>query len=126
MVYNSSTCTFSCSFSELCVAFHAPEQWLQDRCICGPHGSHSNTGTYTSTRLTTAAASPSAGSRNHAATAAIGARSKAWIGLLTVFDELLMTLRENYVPKALVQALLKQLFGFVNVQLFNQLLLRPE
>jgi hypothetical protein len=30
------------------------------------------------------------------------------------------------VPKPLVQALFKQLFSFVNVQLFNQLLLRRE
>jgi hypothetical protein len=33
---------------------------------------------------------------------------------------------DNYVPKPLVQALFKQLFTFVNVQLFNQLLLRRE
>jgi myosin-5 len=35
-------------------------------------------------------------------------------------------LADNYVPKPLVQALFKQLFSFVNVQLFNQLLLRRE
>lgn len=33
---------------------------------------------------------------------------------------------DNHVPKPLVQALFKQLFSFVNVQLFNQLLLRRE
>jgi hypothetical protein len=33
---------------------------------------------------------------------------------------------DNHVPKPLVQALFKQLFSFVNVNLFNQLLLRRE
>jgi len=51
---------------------------------------------------------------------------QAWGDILAVFDELLLKLRENHVPKPLVQALFKQLFSFVNVQLFNQLLLRRE
>jgi myosin-5 len=43
-----------------------------------------------------------------------------------VFDELLATLRANHVPPFLVRKLFEQLFSFVNVQLFNQLLLRRE
>jgi myosin-5 len=43
-----------------------------------------------------------------------------------VFDELLVQLHVNHVPKPLVQALFKQLFSFLNVQLFNQLLWRRD
>jgi myosin-5 len=43
-----------------------------------------------------------------------------------VFEGLLTILKDNFVPKPLVQALFRQLFSFVNVQLFNQLLLRRE
>ena len=39
---------------------------------------------------------------------------------------LLATLRQNHVPQFLVRKLFQQLFSFVNVQLFNQLLLRRE
>lgn len=42
------------------------------------------------------------------------------------FLTLLVFGADNHVPKPLVQALFKQLFSFVNVQLFNQLLLRRE
>lgn len=52
--------------------------------------------------------------------------SKYWGDILAVFDKLLTTLKDTNVPKILVQALFKQLFSFVNVQLFNQLLLRRE
>jgi len=54
------------------------------------------------------------------------ALSKSWGDILAVFDELLTTLKHNAVPKVLVQALFRQLFSFMNVQLFNQLLLRRE
>lgn len=49
-----------------------------------------------------------------------------WQDILGAFDQLLETLKANNVPVVLVQALFKQLFSFVNVQLFNQLLLRRE
>ena len=49
-----------------------------------------------------------------------------WASILRVFDTLLATLRENHVPPFLVQKLFEQLLSFVNVQLFNQLLLRRE
>lgn len=52
--------------------------------------------------------------------------SPHWGHILSVFDALLDTLRRNYVPPFLVRKLFQQLFSFVNVQLFNQLLLRRE
>eukprot|EP00798_Chlamydomonas_sp_ICE-L_P002990 gene2990-12998_t len=66
------------------------------------------------------------GTRGQHEPAAQAALSKSWGDILCVFDTLLATLKENFVPKVLVQALFKQLFSFVNVQLFNQLLLRRE
>ena len=47
----------------------------------------------------------------------------SWSSLLAVLDALLATLKDNHTPQPLVQALFRQLFSFVNVQLFNQLLL---
>jgi myosin-5 len=55
-----------------------------------------------------------------------GGLSPHWGDILRVFDALLVTLRENHVPPFLVQKLFEQLLSFVNVQLFNQLLLRRE
>lgn len=52
--------------------------------------------------------------------------SPHWGHILAVFDVLLDTLRRNHVPPFLVRKLFQQLFSFVNVQLFNQLLLRRE
>jgi myosin-5 len=52
--------------------------------------------------------------------------SRYWSDILGVFDVLLATVKEAHVPRVLVQALFRQLFSFVNVQLFNQLLLRRE
>lgn len=52
--------------------------------------------------------------------------SPHWRNILTVFDTLLETLKNNNVPQFLVKKLFQQLFSFVNVQLFNQLLLRRE
>ena len=43
-----------------------------------------------------------------------------------MFEGLLETLQQNFVPDFLVRKLFEQLFSFVNVQLFNQLLLRRE
>jgi len=54
------------------------------------------------------------------------ALNKSWSDILGVLDSLLTTVKDNNVPKVLVQALFKQLFSFMNVQLFNQLLLRRE
>ncbi len=52
--------------------------------------------------------------------------SPHWGNILGVFDQLLATLQRNNVPQFLVKKLFLQLFSFVNVQLFNQLLLRRE
>ena len=43
-----------------------------------------------------------------------------------MLDVLLVTVKADNVPRALVQALFRQLFSFINVNLFNQLLLRRE
>ncbi|KAK9844720.1 hypothetical protein WJX74_005896 [Apatococcus lobatus] len=52
--------------------------------------------------------------------------SPHWRTILQVFDNLLETLQRAFVPSFLVRKLFQQLFSFVNVQLFNQLLLRRE
>ena len=52
--------------------------------------------------------------------------SPHWSTILQVFETLLDTLKRNNVPAFLVRKLFQQLFSFVNVQLFNQLLLRRE
>ncbi|KAG1657561.1 hypothetical protein FOA52_006761 [Chlamydomonas sp. UWO 241] len=52
--------------------------------------------------------------------------TRSWGEILDAFDRLLVTCRVCHVPTVLVQALFKQLFSFVNVNLFNQLLLRRE
>ena len=43
-----------------------------------------------------------------------------------MLDRLLFVLKANHVPSFLMQMLFKQIFAFINVQLFNQLLLRRE
>lgn len=54
------------------------------------------------------------------------AGSAHWAAILGVLESALGTLREHHVPAFLVRKLYEQLFSFVNVQLFNQLLLRRE
>ncbi|KAG2489089.1 hypothetical protein HYH03_012315 [Edaphochlamys debaryana] len=51
---------------------------------------------------------------------------EAWTDVLDVLTKGLGVVKANHVPKILVQELIKQLLRFVNVQLFNQLLLSPE
>lgn len=60
------------------------------------------------------------------AAAAADAQSRAWADILAALDDLLATCAANHVPKPLVRSLFRQLFAFINVQLFNQLLLRRE
>jgi myosin-5 len=71
-------------------------------------------------------AAPPAHQSGATAAAAADAQSRAWADILAALDELLATLTAAHVPKPLVRCLFKQLFAFVNVQLFNQLLLRRE
>ena len=49
-----------------------------------------------------------------------------WRSMLDVLDVLLETLKASYVPPFMVRKFFTQVFGFVNVQLFNSLLLRRE
>ncbi|EHA8589917.1 myosin-17 [Cocos nucifera] len=49
-----------------------------------------------------------------------------WQSIIDNLNNLLKTLQQNYVPKILIQKLFTQIFSFINVQLFNSLLLRRE
>ncbi|XP_078427685.1 myosin-6-like [Wolffia australiana] len=49
-----------------------------------------------------------------------------WQSIIENLDSLLTTLQENFVPSILVQKIFTQIFSYVNVQLFNSLLLRRE
>ncbi|EYU17957.1 hypothetical protein MIMGU_mgv1a000177mg [Erythranthe guttata] len=49
-----------------------------------------------------------------------------WQGIIDCLNTLLTTLKENFVPPVLVQKIFTQTFQYVNVQLFNSLLLRRE
>ncbi|KAK3289251.1 hypothetical protein CYMTET_3312 [Cymbomonas tetramitiformis] len=52
--------------------------------------------------------------------------SQHWRSILGSLETLLRTLKSNYVPKFLIRKLFSQVFSFINVQLFNSLLLRRE
>ena len=52
--------------------------------------------------------------------------SHNWGTILSIFDQLLADLQNAKVPAFLVRKLFQQLFSCVNVNLFNQLLLRRE
>ncbi|CAA6655402.1 unnamed protein product [Spirodela intermedia] len=49
-----------------------------------------------------------------------------WQSIIDSLDALLKTLQENFVPSILMQKIFTQIFSFINVQLFNSLLLRRE
>ncbi|KFK43939.1 hypothetical protein AALP_AA1G194000 [Arabis alpina] len=49
-----------------------------------------------------------------------------WQNIVTCLDGHLRTMRANYVPSLLISKVLGQIFSFINVQLFNSLLLRRE
>ena len=87
-------------------------------CIHAPRAAHG--GRNAGRRYTASAATSPAASGGE------GSSSDPWKHILTAFDTLLVTLKENHVPSFLVCKLFEQLFSFVNVQLFNQLLLRRE
>ena len=55
-----------------------------------------------------------------------GQQNAAWVSILDAFKRVLDTLKASQVPAFLVRKLFQQLFSFLNVQLFNQLLLRRE
>ncbi|KAK9288816.1 hypothetical protein L1049_017281 [Liquidambar formosana] len=49
-----------------------------------------------------------------------------WQSIIEGLNGLLCTLKENFVPPVLVQKIFTQIFSYINVQLFNSLLLRRE
>ncbi|CAH1440797.1 unnamed protein product [Lactuca virosa] len=49
-----------------------------------------------------------------------------WQGILDHLNNLLKTMKENYVPPITVQKILAQVFSYINTQLFNSLLTRHE
>jgi len=50
----------------------------------------------------------------------------AWVALVDVLQEGMQELRAQHVPRILIKCIFKQILAFINAQLFNQLLLRPE
>ncbi|KAL9401289.1 hypothetical protein Peur_005138 [Populus x canadensis] len=50
----------------------------------------------------------------------------SWRSIVNSLDGLLCTLKENFVPPIFVQKIFTQIFSYINVQLFNSLLLRRE
>ena len=77
-----------------------------------------------------AAARRGAGTQTATSTADGGAHGPQlgthWRAILDCLDALLVTFRANHVPVFLVRKFFTQIFCFVNVQLFNALLLRRE
>ncbi|CAL9171600.1 unnamed protein product [Musa hybrid cultivar] len=49
-----------------------------------------------------------------------------WDRIVRFLDALMDRLRENFVPSFFIRKLITQLFSFINIQLFNSLLLRRE
>ncbi|WOL20211.1 myosin-15 isoform X1 [Canna indica] len=49
-----------------------------------------------------------------------------WEQIIKFLDSLMEQLRENFVPSFFTRKLITQLFSFINIQLFNSLLLRRE
>ncbi|KAL0418596.1 UNVERIFIED_CONTAM: Myosin-8 [Sesamum radiatum] len=49
-----------------------------------------------------------------------------WQAIIDCLNSLLSTLKQNFVPPVLIQKIFTQTFSYVNVQLFNSLLLRRE
>ncbi|XP_044498190.1 myosin-6-like isoform X3 [Mangifera indica] len=55
-----------------------------------------------------------------------GPASSPWSSIIESLDGLLSTLKENFVPQVLVQKIFTQVFSYINVQLFNSLVLYRE
>ncbi|CAH8320959.1 unnamed protein product [Eruca vesicaria subsp. sativa] len=54
------------------------------------------------------------------------ALSSQWENILKFLDALMSRLRENHVPSFFIRKLVTQVFSFINLSLFNSLLLRRE
>ncbi|KAK6937695.1 IQ motif, EF-hand binding site [Dillenia turbinata] len=52
--------------------------------------------------------------------------SNHWQSIIDSLNSLLNTLKENHVPPIFIQKIYTQVFSYINVQLFNSLLLRRE
>lgn len=52
--------------------------------------------------------------------------SNAWSSIIDNLNDHLCRLQKNFVPNVLVQKIFTQVFSYINVQLFNSLLLRRE
>ncbi|KAF5202477.1 Myosin-15 [Thalictrum thalictroides] len=52
--------------------------------------------------------------------------SSHWDSIIKFLDSLLSRLRGNYVPSFFIRKLITQVFSFINISLFNSLLLRRE
>ncbi|OMO86452.1 IQ motif, EF-hand binding site [Corchorus olitorius] len=52
--------------------------------------------------------------------------SSQWDSIMEFLDSLMDRLRENYVPSFFIRKLITQVFSFINISLFNSLLLRRE
>lgn len=52
--------------------------------------------------------------------------SSHWQSIIECLNTLLCTFKENFVPPILVEKIFTQTFSYINVQLFNSLLLRRE
>ncbi|KAJ6883172.1 myosin-9 [Populus alba x Populus x berolinensis] len=66
------------------------------------------------------------GARSVANAAAQQALIAHWQGIVKSLGSFLNTLKSNHVPPFLVRKVFTQIFSFINVQLFNSLLLRRE
>ncbi|GKE23457.1 unconventional myosin, partial [Tanacetum coccineum] len=53
-------------------------------------------------------------------------QSSHWQGIVACLNTLLKTLKDNFVPPIIVQKIFCQVFSYINVQLFDSLLLRRE
>ncbi|MCH81245.1 myosin-6-like, partial [Trifolium medium] len=49
-----------------------------------------------------------------------------WQSIIESLNTILCTMKENFVPPVLVQKIFSQTFSYINVQLFNSLLLRRD
>ncbi|KAF2304267.1 hypothetical protein GH714_029027 [Hevea brasiliensis] len=54
------------------------------------------------------------------------AHNSHWESIIKFLDFLMGRLRENYVPSFFIRKLITQVFSFINISLFNSLLLRRE
>nr|CAD1824242.1 unnamed protein product [Ananas comosus var. bracteatus] len=66
------------------------------------------------------------GSRSHASALGQQTLIAHWQSIVKSLTNCLKTLKANYVPPFLVRKVFTQVFSFINVQLFNSLLLRRE